>query len=71
LLEAGYDIPTVQELLRHRTVSTKMVSTYVLNRGDDGYEAPRNVEMARHLPKIEASQVRDISMGVGSSSAWK
>jgi site-specific recombinase XerD len=33
LLEAGYDIRTVQELLRHQDVRTTMIYTHVLNRG--------------------------------------
>lgn len=33
LLEDGYDIRTVQELLRHGDVSTTMIHTHVLNRG--------------------------------------
>ena len=33
LLESGYDIRTIQELLGHRDVATTMIDTHVLNRG--------------------------------------
>jgi site-specific recombinase XerC len=36
LIEAGYDIRTVQELLGHKDVRTTMVYTHVLNRGGRG-----------------------------------
>ena len=43
LLADGYDIRTVQELLRHSDVRTTMIYTHVLNRGGRGVCSPADV----------------------------
>ena len=46
LLESGYDIRTVQELLGHKHVNTTMIYTHVLNRGAGGVRSPLDTRLS-------------------------
>lgn len=55
LLEDGYDIRTVQELLGHRDIRTTMIYTHVLNKGGKGVISPVDREYGAYLDECSYS----------------
>ena len=67
LLQSGYDIRTVQELLGHKSIKTTMIYTHVLNRGI-GVRSP--LDFSWYM-RIKGDEYKPVEMpGLGYKVLW-
>jgi site-specific recombinase XerD len=68
LLEASYDIRTIQELMGHKDVATTMIYTHVLNRGGQHVRSPLDAIVAV-LPNVGSQPLPNWAAGLSQLQA--